>query len=174
MLNRFDSNFIAKRPSNPEEILPYEKVLAEGLRGFLHEFAMVDAGVIVSYICRGQHANLSDIIGSSTECTVRPGCLAYGNHAQVDFDWGRAPSVSIAIELRDQRLTAFFRVVFGGNFVGVDIHGIHFAELDGDAETNLRRFAETVADLRLPSPGEKRRANPANAGLRQLRARLDP
>ena len=150
MRNRFDGNFIAKRPANAALILAYEKVLADGLREFLQELAMADGGVILSYVCSGKHANLNDIIGSSTEFTVKPGCLAYGNDAEVDFDWGAAPRVSLAIELRDERLTAFFRVVFGGDFVGVDISGIHFSELARDADVNLRRFAETVADLRLP------------------------
>jgi hypothetical protein len=144
-------NFIAKRDSNLPEILPYESVLAEGLRGFLSELVMINGAVMVSYICNNQHANLDDIIVSSTECAIKPGHLYYGNHAHIEFDWGKAPSVAIAMELRDNRLTAFFEVVLGENHVGVDIRGIHFADRPGDAEENLRRFAAVVSDCRLSS-----------------------
>ena len=155
MRSAFDGNFIAKQPSNTDEILVYERLLAEGLRDFLQELTMVDGGLILSCVCRGQHANLNDIIGSSTEFTVKPGRLTYGNDAEVEFDWGAAPSVSLAIELRDDRLTAFFRVVFGGDFIGVDIRGIHFADEDVGAEAKLRRFADSVADIRLRAADRK-------------------
>ncbi|HMO30757.1 hypothetical protein [Enterovirga sp.] len=158
MQKRFDGNMLVKRPANAAEILVYEKVLAEGLREFLQELALADGGIILSCACAGKHANLGDIIGSSTEFTVREGSLSYANDAEVDFDWGTAPKVSLGIELRDERLTAFFRVVFGGDFVGVDIRGIHFAELDGDSRVNLRRFSETVAGVRLPPRPAVRRA----------------
>ena len=156
MQNAFDGNFIAKRASNSEEILVYEKLLAEGLRDFLQELALVDGGLILSCVCRGQHANLDDIIGSSTEFTVKPGRLVYGNDAEVDFDWGTAPSVSLSIELRDDNLTTFFRVVFGGDFVGVDIRGIHFTEPGVDGDAKLRRFAESIAGIR-PTPADSKR-----------------
>jgi len=142
-------HYIGKRDSSPAELLAYETVLAEGLKGFLAELVMVNAGVIVSYICNNQHAHLDDIIGSSTENRIKPGRLHYTNHAQIDFDWGEAPSVALAMELRDARLTASFRVVFGGDHIGVDIRGIHFADRIGDADDNLKRFSDAVADARL-------------------------
>ena len=143
-------HFLAKRSSNIGEILAYERVLAEGLRGFLNELVMVNGGVVVSYISSSQHANLGDIIGSSTEIAIKPGRLFYRNHAQVEFDWGEVPSVTIAMELRDERLTAFFGVVFGRDYVGVDISGIHFVDRLGDAKATLELFADAVADARLP------------------------
>ncbi len=141
---------VTKRDANRAELLPFEAVLAEGLRGFLAELIMINGGLMVSYICNNQHANLDDLIGSSMECRIKPGRLLYGNDAQVDFDWGEAPSVQLAMELRDAHLTAFFRVIFGGDHIGIDIRGIHFTDLSGTAEDNLRRFATAVADARLP------------------------
>ena len=145
-------HYVAKRDSNPAELLAYETVLAQGLRGFLAELVMVNAGVVVSYICNDQHAHLEDIIGSSTENRIKPGRLHYTNHAQIEFDWGEAPSVALAMELRDARLTAFFRVVFGGDHIGVDIRGIHFTDVMGDADEALRRFTDAVADAQFPRP----------------------
>jgi hypothetical protein len=143
-------HFIGKHEANGHEILAYESVLADGLRGFLSELMMVNGGVMVSYICNNQHAHLDDIIGSSMECRIKPGRLHYSNDAEVDFDWGEAPSVALGMELRDERLTAFFRVIFGGDHIGIDIRGIQIVERVGDTKENLRRFVAAVADARLP------------------------
>ena len=131
------------------ELLACEAVLADGLKEFLAELAMVNGGVMVSYICNHHHANLDDIIGSSTEHRIKPGRLFYASDSQVDFDWGEAPSVSIAMELRDERLTAFFNVIFGGDHVAIDLNGVHFADGRGNPHDNLRLFAAAVADARI-------------------------
>jgi hypothetical protein len=130
-------------------LLACEAMLADGLKDFLSELAMVNGGVMVSFICNHHHANLDDIIGSSTEHRIKPGRLIYGSDAQVDFDWGEAPSVSIAMELRDDRLTAFFNVIFGGDHVAIDLNAIHFSQGAGSARDNLRLFAAAVADARV-------------------------
>ena len=131
------------------ELLACEAMLADGLKDFLSELAMVNGGVMVSFICNHHHANLDDIIGSSTEHRIKPGRLIYGSDAQVDFDWGEAPSVSIAMELRDDRLTAFFNVIFGGDHVAIDLNAIHFSDGAGNVRDNLRLFAAAVADARV-------------------------
>ncbi len=131
------------------EMLACEAMLADGLRDFLSELAMVNGGVMVAYICNHHHANLDDIIGSSTERRIKPGRLIYGSEAEVDFDWGEAPLVKIAMELRDERLTAFFNVIFGGDHVAIDLNAIHFSGGTGSARDNLRTFAAAVADARV-------------------------
>ena len=148
MFPHVSSNYLGKGQANAQEILAYESVLATGLKGFLCELAMVNGGVMVSYVCNNQHANLDDIIGSSMEGSIKPGRLLYAKHAEIDFDWGEAPSVAFAMELRDESLTAFFRVIFGGDHIGVDIRGISFADGLGEPEQNLRRFAAAVAAAR--------------------------
>ena len=154
MLAPDNSRYIAKQEVNVGEILAYERILADGLRDFLSELATINGGTMVSYICNSQHAHLDDIIGSSTELMIKPGRLHYGKQAVIDFDWGQMRSVAIAMELRDERLTAYFRVVFGDDFVGVDISGIEFAEAcAGGSEESLRRFSEAVSDARLHPPG---------------------
>ena len=124
-------------------------MLADGLKEFLSELAMINGGVMVSYICNHHHANLDDIIGSSTERRIKPGRLFYASDAQVDFDWGEAPSVSIAMELRDKRLTAFFHVIFGGDHMAIDLNAVHFSDGVGNARDNLSLFAAAVADARI-------------------------
>ena len=128
------------------ELLACEAMLADGLKDFLSDLAMVNGGVMVSYICNHHHANLDDIIGSSTEHRIKPGRLVYASAAEVEFDWGEVPSVSIAMELRDERLTAFFNVIFGGDHVAIDLNAVHFSDGSGSPREKLRSFAAAVAD----------------------------
>jgi hypothetical protein len=143
------NTYFPQKQISRAEMLACEVMLADGLREFLSELAMVNGGVMVSFICNHHHANLEDIIGSSTEHRIKPGRLIYASEAQVDFDWGEAPLVSIAMELRDDRLTAFFHVIFGGDHVAVDLDAIHFSNGTGTARDNLRLFAAAVADARV-------------------------
>jgi hypothetical protein len=136
---------VARTGLHDSAMLACEAVLATGLKDFLAELVTVDGTVIVSLICNEQHANLDDIIASSMEHTVRAGHLFYGNHAEVDFDWGKSPRVALGMELRDEQLTAFFDVVLSGDHVGIAINGIQFVDRVGDATDNVRRFAAAVA-----------------------------
>lgn len=149
----FDPRFLPEAPPDRAALRAYEAVLAEGLKGFLNELAMINGAVMVSYICNNQHAHLEDIIASSMERRIKPGRLSYANHAEIDFDWGEAPSVALAMELRDDDVTAFFHVVFGGDHVGIEIRGVHFATGGVDGGENLRRFSRAVADARLSARG---------------------
>ena len=144
-----ERNAYLPQPISHSEKLACEAVLADGLKDFLAELVMVNGGVMVAFICNHRHANLDDIIGSSTERRIKPERLIYASEAEVDFDWGEAPSVSIAMELRDQRLTAFFNVVLGGDHVGIDLSGIHFSDGPREPRDNLRLFAAAVADARI-------------------------
>jgi hypothetical protein len=51
-----DGRFMAAPLPDRAMVRAYEAVLAEGLRGFLNELAMVNGAVMVSYICNNQHA----------------------------------------------------------------------------------------------------------------------
>jgi hypothetical protein len=145
-----NKQFILKQGPDRGQALAYERILAEGLKTFLQEMVMIDGGVMVGYVCNGQHANLGDIIGSSSETAMKPGRLRYCNDARLDFDWGERPAVTLAMELADERLTASFRIVFGGDHVGVDVRGVQFAEAISGPDEALRRFAAAVDDARLP------------------------
>jgi hypothetical protein len=154
-----EGHTLQKRSAEADsQVLACEAVLGAALKQFLAELVTIDGAILVSLICNEQHANLDDIIASSTEHWVKPGRLAYANHAEVDFDWGRAPSMALGMELRDPALTAFFDVVLSAEHVGISINGIHFVDALGDAGDNLRRFSAAVAAAQVVVPTERRRA----------------
>ena len=147
-----DNNFfIFKRPSNDTELRPFEKMLGEGIRGFISELYMVDGGVLLQYISGRQHENLGDLIRSSTELVLKPGRLRYGNDAFLEFDWGSDPLITIAMEFVGGSVSAHFRIVFARHTVGIDILGLCFDGGFGKTEENLKRFAAALEDAQIRS-----------------------
>lgn len=152
MLNSHDSNVIWKQPSNPQELHPYEALLARSLKPVIGELCMMEASVMARYIMSERHATLGDIINSSTELTLKPGALRYGNAASVDFDWGDYPLIELGMEFFHSSLTAYFRIVFGREHVGIDIKGIRFGDGLGEPTENFGRFSAAIADAHLVAP----------------------
>jgi len=148
MLPTSSDNLIVKQTSNMREFLVYEELLAHSIRPVISELYMVNAGAMVGYIFADQKANIDDIVSSSTELLLKPGRLRSGRAASVDLEWGQLPAVSISMEFHHASLIAFFRIVFEDRFVGIDIEGILYSEVMGDAEENRRRLAYALADAR--------------------------
>ncbi|MFI5003201.1 MAG: hypothetical protein ACHQK9_25220 [Reyranellales bacterium] len=149
-----NNTFLFKRASDELHLRPYEKMLGEGIRSFISELYMVDGGVLLGYICGRQHENLGDLIRSSTELVIKPGRLRYGNDAFLEFDWGRDPQITIAMEFLGGPVTAHFRITFARHTVGIEILGLCFAGGIGALEENLCRLAETLEDAQLRPLGK--------------------
>lgn len=141
-----DDHLLLRAGANDREFAIFERLLARTIKKFISELCLTNAGAMIAYICADHHDNIDDIITSSAELFLRPGALRYGHSSEVDFEWGRAPTVTIEMEFCHPTLTAFFRIVFDGRSVGVDIVGILFRERFGAPPENLRRFVEALAD----------------------------
>lgn len=144
-----NNRFLDPRSLTGRAVFPYEKLLADSLRGFLSELCLINAGIFISYIEADKGENISDIVASSAELTLKPGLLRYGRHATIDSVWGFPPEVSIDLELHHANLAAFFRVVFEAQTVGVHLDGILFRDALGDPEDNFRRFAHALSEARI-------------------------
>lgn len=147
--------FIFKRPSDNTALRPYEKMLGEGIRGFISELYMVDGGILLQYISGRQHENLGDLIRSSTELVLKPGRLRYGNESFLEFDWGSDPLITIAMEFASASVTVHFRIVFARHTLGIEILGLCFEGGIGTPEENLARLKAALDDAQirpLPRP----------------------
>src|SRR5262249_44492382 len=140
-----NERFLDPRVLSGGALLSYEKLLAENLKGFLAELCLIGAGIFISYIEADKDENITDMVDSSAELTLKPGLLRYGRHASVESNWGFPPEVSIDLELHHATLAAFFRVIFEAQAVGIHIDGILFSEALGAPEENLRRFERALA-----------------------------
>ncbi len=137
-----------RRTLPPLALLPYEKLLAETLRGFLAELCLTNAGVVMSYISHRRDENMDDLIASSAELFLKPGCLRYARRATIETDWGTPPHVSIDMTFACAQLRAAFRIVFAAAVIGVNVDRIEFAS-GGPEEDGLARFAAALASARL-------------------------
>jgi len=146
-------SFIFRRPSDESALRPYEKRLGEGIRSFISELYLIEGGVLLGYICARQHENLGDLIRSSAELLIKPDRLRYGNDAYLDFDWGRDPQITIAMEFLGGPVSADFRITFARHTVGIEILGLCYEGGVGPPEENLRRLGEALDDAQLRPPG---------------------
>jgi hypothetical protein len=127
----------------------YEQLLAAALKPLVAELVLVNAGILVSYICNRQDAAIADLVDSSSELTLRPGSLRYGRHADVEFEWGEWPIVTLGLEFVGSCVEAHFRLVFGRRSVGIEILGLIFGRCLDDEAANLSRFAAALEDARI-------------------------
>jgi hypothetical protein len=142
---------IWRSPQTIEILFAYERMLGEAFRPVMAELSMVDAGLLVTCICRQQEAALAELVDSSCELVVKPGALRYDGHADVSFAWGEWPRVTLGLGFLCHGVEAHFRLIFGRRAVGIELAGLIFAQPLADHEENLRRFAAALGDSRLPA-----------------------
>lgn len=131
-----------------ELLLPYERLLGETMRPVMAELTMINAGIIVACICNRHDEVLAEFVETSSELAMKPGTLRYDGHADIAFDWGVWPRITLGLGFRRQDVEAHFRAVFGRHSVGIELTGLVFAEALGDSAENLRRFAGALGDSR--------------------------
>jgi hypothetical protein len=147
-----NDRLLVKNSVTAREFAVYERLLAHGIKRFISELCLTNAGTMITYICANQHDNIDDIIASSAELYMKPGTLRYAQNAEIDFEWGHAPLVTIDMNLCHPMLTTFFRIVFDDRFVGVDIRGALFRDEIGSAIENMRCFTRTLAEALVTRP----------------------
>lgn len=133
------------------DLAAYERLIAEAFRPLLAELVLVNAGVLVACICSRHEATIADLVESSAELTLRPGRLRYSRHADVEFDWGEWPMVTLGLEFAGPRIETHFRLRFGRRSVGIEVLSVIFRDPVGDHAGNLGRFAAELAAARLPA-----------------------
>jgi hypothetical protein len=119
------------------------------MRPVMAELTMINAGLIVTCICNRHDEALAELIDSSAELAIKPGALRYDGHADIAFDWGEWPRITLGLGFLGRDVEAHFHLVFGRHSVGIELTGLIFADLLGEADENLRRFAAALGDSRL-------------------------
>lgn len=127
----------------------YERMLAHSIKDVVAEICLMDASIIISYICGNLHANLDDLIRSSAELFFREDTLCYGFDAEVDFEWGKVPAIVLGMEFVHPNATVFFRLVLHGFYVGVAIQRILLSDKSGDSSLDMMSFEKALADARI-------------------------
>jgi len=149
-MDRKGSNRLLDLRMLPElDAMNFEKLLASTLRDVLSELFYTNAGILMTYINAGKTNIIDDILASSSERSLKPGMLRYGQHATTFSDWGTAPTVTIDMELHHPELCTYFKIIFDERAVGVHIDSIFFTEDVAEVDNGLSRFASALTDARI-------------------------
>ncbi|MGO4574306.1 hypothetical protein [Microvirga sp. 2TAF3] len=154
-MNRRDAANSRSDWSQAEDLLPYERVLALGIKEVVSELCLADTGILTSYVCKNLHANIEDLLDSSSELYLKEGTLRYSHVANLDFEWGNSPAAVLNLEFVHPPITVFFKLVLHGFHVGVAIQRILVSDPSGDETLDTERFARVVTEARLiplPTP----------------------
>ena len=138
--------------SNLEEIdlAEHERVLADAIVGVASELRLSDPTELIMLVRGEQAANISDLVDSSSELFFKQGALRYGLAADCALGWGAPPSVSLDMEFRHDRVTAFFRLTIGGQRAAVEVLEVFVDEDDACAGCmTAERLRAAVAAARL-------------------------
>ncbi len=129
------------------DLAEHEKALADAIVGVATELRLSDPIEFILLVRGEQAANISDLGNSSSELFFKKGALRYGLQADCALGWGSPPSVSLDMEFRHDRVTAFFRLILGGQRAAVEIVEVMIDDDDGQAAAARLRAAIAAAKL---------------------------
>lgn len=103
------------------DLAEHERLLGEAVVGVATELRLSDPTEFILLVRGEQEANISDLVNSSSELYFKKGVLRYGLAADCALGWGSTPSVTLDMEFRHDCVTAFFRLILGGQRAAVEV-----------------------------------------------------
>jgi hypothetical protein len=113
------------------DLAEHERVLGEAIVGVATELRLADPTEFILLVRGEQEANISDLVNSSSELFFKKGALRYGLAADCALGWGSPPSVTLDMEFHHDRVTAFFRLILGGQRAAVEVLDVTVDETPG-------------------------------------------
>ena len=124
----------------------HERVIADAIVEVATELRLSDPTEFILLVRGEQEANIADLVNSSSELFFKKGSLRYALNADCSLSWGSTPSVTLDMEFRHDRVTAFFRLTLGGSRARVEVLDVLIEADEADAAERLRG---ALADARL-------------------------
>jgi len=126
-----------------------ERVIADAIVGVATELRLSDPTEFILLVRGSQEANIADLVNSSSELFFKKGALRYGLASDCTLGWGSTPSVSLDMEFRHDRVTAFFRLILGGARAAVEIMEVTVDEEDPESGPGVAgRLRAAIASAR--------------------------
>jgi hypothetical protein len=133
-------------------LLEREKIIGEAVKCVAAELRLVDLPILMRYVYLEQHANIADLIESSSELFFLERTLTYGSRADVCAKWGAAPSVVLDLEFAHVGVHAYFGLTLKAFNASVDLHAITFSEAASRTPAqNTQLLVDALEDARLPA-----------------------
>jgi hypothetical protein len=128
----------------------HERLLADAVVDVATELRLADPTEFILLVRGEQEANLSDLVNSSSELFFKKGALRYALSADCALGWGSTPSVSLDMEFRHERVTAFFRLILGGQRAAVEVQDVFLEDGDQDfCDHTADRLRSAIASAKL-------------------------
>ncbi len=131
------------------DLADHERMLADAIVGVATELRLSDPTEFIMLVRGEQDANISDLVNSSSELFFKPGALRYGFSADCALGWGSPPSVSLDMEFRHDRVTAFFRLILGGQRAAIEIVDVLCDDGDDTGPRTAERLRHAIAAAKL-------------------------
>lgn len=139
----------SQMPRIPGSVRIREEALAQAVCDVAEELRLVDVTDFIAFVRTEKHANISDLVKSSTELFFKNETLRYGLGANVEADWDTTPEVRLDLEFRNNGVWIYFSLTLDARGSSVEIHHTEFADPSEDPEENTRRLVEALAEARL-------------------------
>ena len=117
------------------DLAEHERVIADAIVDVATELRLSDPTEFILLVRGEQEANIADLVNSSSELFFKKGSLRYALAADCALSWGSTPSVTLDMEFRHDRVTAFFRLTLGGLRARVEVLDVT-SEDEGPAQAN--------------------------------------
>ena len=124
----------------------HERVIADAIKEVASELRLSDPTEFILLVRGEQEANIADLVNSSSELFFKKGSLRYALAADCSLSWGSTPSVTLDMEFRHARVTAFFRLTLGGARASVEVLDVL---IEADESEATERLRDALADARL-------------------------
>lgn len=129
----------------------HEKILAEAVRVVASELRLIEAADLIAYLHNGQHGNVRSLVNASTEMYFKPGTVSFGLSGDVCVSWDSPPRFTLDMQFRHRKIDVYFRLMLEHQEAGVEIDYISFGRNNLTPEEAAHRFAEALADARIPT-----------------------
>ena len=128
----------------------HERLLADAIVDVATELRLSDPTEFIMLVRGEQAANISDLVNSSSELFFKKGALRYALSADCALGWGSTPSVSLDMEFRHDCVTAFFRLIIGGQRAAVEVLDVFLEDEESDAAGPVaERLRSAIASAKL-------------------------
>ncbi len=131
------------------DLAEHERVIADAIVDVATELRLSDPTEFILLVRGEQEANIADLVNSSSELFFKKGSLRYALAADCVLSWGSTPSVTLDMEFRHDRVTAFFRLTLAGHRARVELLEVLNEDDEGTYDNPAERLRNALAGARL-------------------------
>jgi hypothetical protein len=128
--------------------LEREKILGDAMKCVAAELRLVDLAIMVRSVNLEKHANIADLVASSSELFFVEGTLKYGSRADIDLKWGQMPSAILDLEFAHMGVHVNFALTLKSFNACIEIHAIRFDGPTRSPQENTALLKAALGDAK--------------------------